>query len=129
MEITIFGSDLGTSNSSVEIATGDTACEVTVWWSNTAVECKMASGIGKGGGITSEHRGLTVVVTVGMQANSQSQAWCYDGAVVSSVGGASNGPSSGSTWATVAGFSFESAGYSERVKVAQCAACGAYLKI
>ena len=73
--------------------------------------------------------GLPVAVTLGLQQGSRTQAWCYEGAVVSSVGGASNGPSSGSTWATVAGFSFESAGYSERVKVAQCAACGAYLKI
>ena len=33
---------------------------------------------------------------------------------MSSVGGASNGPSSGSTAATVAGFSFGSAGYRVR---------------
>ena len=36
-------------------------------------------------------QGLPVVVTFGVQQGSRTQAWSYDGAVVSSVGGASNG--------------------------------------
>ena len=61
--------------------------------------------------------GLPVVVTFGLQQGSRTQAWCYDGAVVSSVGGASNGPSSGSSSATVAGLSFGSWGYSGKARV------------
>ena len=61
-------------------------------------------------------QGLRVVVTFGVQKGSRTQAWSYDCGVVSSVGGASNGPSSGSTSATVAGLSFGSAGYSGRVR-------------
>ena len=44
---------------------------------------------------------------------------------MSSVGGTSNGPSSGSSYATDAGFSFGSAGYSGRVRVGRGAASSA----
>jgi hypothetical protein len=47
--------------------------------------------------------GLPVVVTIGLQQGSLTQAWCYDGAIVSSVGGLTNGPSSGSAFALIAG--------------------------
>jgi len=40
-------------------------------------------------------QGLPVVVTVGLQQGSRTQAWCYDAAVVSSVGRLTNGPSTG----------------------------------
>jgi hypothetical protein len=83
----------------------------TRWKSNSAVECKLSGGVG-GGGSMRQGVGLPVVVTFGLQQGSRTRAWCYDGAVVSSVGGASNGQSSGSTSATVAGLSFGSAGYS-----------------
>jgi hypothetical protein len=68
-------------------------------------------------------QGLPVVVTFGLQQGSRTQAWCYDAAVVSSVGGLTNGPSSGSTSATVAGFSFGSWGYSGKARVGR----GAFL--
>ena len=62
-------------------------------------------------------RGLPVVVTAGLQQGSRTQAWCYDAAAVSSAGGATNGPSSGSTSATVAGLGFGSWGCSGRARV------------
>jgi len=88
------------------------------------VECRVGGGLG-GGSPLRLGQGLPVVVTFGLQQGSRTQAWCYDGAVVSSVGGASNGPSSGSSSATVAGFSFGSAGYSGRARVGRGAASSA----
>ena len=66
--------------------------------------------------------GLPVVVTFGLQQGSRTQAWCYDAAVVSCADGATNGPSSGSTSATVAGFSFGSWDYSGKARVGRGAA-------
>jgi hypothetical protein len=103
------------ASSSVDM-TGGTACEGSTWRSSSAVECRLSGGVG-GGAPMRQGQGLPVVVTFGLQQGSRTAAWCYDGAVVSSVGGASNGPSSGSTSATVAGLSFGSAGYSGRGRV------------
>ena len=89
------------------------------------VECKASAGMGGGSHRSPAAEGLPVVVTFGLQQGSRTQAWCYDGAVVSSVGGASNGPSSGSSSATVAGFSFGSAGYSGLARVGRGAASSA----
>ena len=96
--------------------TGGSACEVSAWKSNSGVECKLSAGVG-GGSPMRRGQGLPVVVTFGLQQGSRTQAWCYDAAVVSSAGGSTNGPSSGSTSVTVAGFSFGSWGYSGRVRV------------
>ncbi|OBQ32129.1 MAG: hypothetical protein AN484_28250, partial [Aphanizomenon flos-aquae WA102] len=104
--------------------TGGSACEASTWRSSSVVECRVAGGLG-GGSPLRLGQGLPVVVTFGLQQGSRTQAWCYDGAVVSSVGGASNGPSSGSSSATVAGFSFGSAGYSGRARVGRGAASSA----
>jgi hypothetical protein len=101
--------------------TGGTACEASSWKSNSAVECKLSAGVG-GGAPMRQGQGLPVVVTFGLQQGSRTQAWCYDAAVVSSVGGLTNGPSSGSTSATVAGFSFGSCGYSGKARVGRGAA-------
>ena len=87
--------------------TGGSGCEASTWRSSSAVECKLGTGLGGGWRRFAGAEGLPVVVTFGLQQGSQTQAWSYDAAVrVSSVGGASNGPASGCTSATVAGFSF-----------------------
>ncbi|OBQ32002.1 MAG: hypothetical protein AN484_28400, partial [Aphanizomenon flos-aquae WA102] len=91
--------------------TGGTACEASRWRSSSGVECRLSAGVG-GGGPMRPGQGLPVVVTAGLQQGSRTQAWCYDAAAVSSVGGATNGPSSGCTSATVAGLGFGSWGYS-----------------
>jgi hypothetical protein len=101
--------------------TGGTACEASSWKSNSGVECKLSAGVGGGAPIV-QGRGLPVVVTFGLQQGSRTQAWCYAAAVVSSVGGATNGPSSGCTSVTVAGFSFGSWGYSGKARVGRGAA-------
>ncbi len=54
--------------------------------------------------------------------SSRTQAWCYDAAVASSVGGARYGPSSGCTSATVAGLSFGSRGWCRNARVGRGAA-------
>ena len=87
------------------------------WVSSSAVDCKLSAGMGGGTYRRPDAAGLPVVVTFGLQQGSLTQAWCYDAAVVSSVGGLTNGPSSGSTSATVAGVSFGSWGYSGGVRV------------
>ena len=96
---------LGRSMSTVIGMTGGTACEASTWRSTSAVDCKLSAGVG-GTARGSNNQGLPVVVTFGLLQGSRTQAWCYDGGGVSSVGGASNGPSSGCSSATVAGFSF-----------------------
>ena len=96
--------------------TGGTGCEASRWRSESGVECKLGGGVG-GGAPVRQGQGLPVVVTFGLQQGSRTQAWCYDAAVVSSAGGATNGPSSGCTSATVAGFSFGSWGYSGKARV------------
>ena len=102
--------------------TGGSACEASTWTSSSAVACRLSRGVGGGAPLRQGH-GLPVVVTFGLQQGSQTQAWSYDAAVrVSSVGGASNGPASGCTSATVAGFSFGGHGYSGRVRVGRSAA-------
>ena len=107
--------------SSVDM-TGGTACEASSWKSNSAVECKLSAGLGGSTYRVPTREGLPVVVTFGLQQGSRTQAWCYDAAVVSSVGGATNGPSSGCTIATVAGFSFGIWGNSGRTRVGRGAA-------
>ena len=102
--------------------TGGTACEASSWKSNSAVECKLSAGLGGSTYRVPTREGLPVVVTFGLQQGSRTQAWCYDAAVVSSVGGATNGPSSGCTSATVAGFSFGSWDYSGKARVGRGAA-------
>ena len=98
--------------------TGGTACEASTWESSSAVECKLSAGMGGGTFRRPDAAGLPVVVTFGLQQGSLTQAWCYDSAVVSGMRNASsNGPSSGSTFATVAGTGFGSAGYSGRGRV------------
>ncbi len=57
-------------------------------------------------------QGLSFVVTFGLQQGSRTQVWCYDADAVSSVGGLTNGPSSGSTSVTVSGLNFGYVGYS-----------------
>jgi hypothetical protein len=74
--------------------TRGSVCEASKWRSDSGVECKLGGGVG-GGAPVRQGQGLPVVETFGLQQGSQTEAWCYDGAVVSSVGGASNGPSSG----------------------------------
>ncbi|OBQ31712.1 MAG: hypothetical protein AN484_28750, partial [Aphanizomenon flos-aquae WA102] len=101
--------------------TGGTACEASRWRSNSGVECRLSAGVG-GGGPMRPGQGLPVVVTAGLQQGSRTEAWCYDGAAVSSVGGATNGPSSGCTSATVAGLGFGSWGYSGQARVGRGAA-------
>jgi hypothetical protein len=93
--------------------TGGTACEASSWKSNSGVECKLSAGVGGGAPIV-QGRGLPVVVTFGLQQGSRTQAWCYAAAVVSSVGGVTNGPSSGSTCVFALGLSFGSSGISGR---------------
>ena len=97
--------------------TGGSACEASTWRSSSVVECKASAGMGGGSHGSPAAEGLPVVVTVGLQQGSRTQAWCYDAAVVSSAGGLTNGPSSGCTSATVAGFSFWSWGYSGKARV------------
>jgi hypothetical protein len=87
---------------------GGTACEASRWKSDSAVECKLSAGLGGSTYRVPAREGLPVVVMFGVQQGSRTQAWCYGAAVVSSVGGLTNGPSLGCTSATVAGFSFGS---------------------
>ena len=96
---------------------GGSGCEMSGWKSSSGVLCKLSAGAG-GGSPMRRGQGLPVVVTVGLQQGSRTQVWCYDAAAVSSVGGLTNGPSSGSASLTVAGSGFGSVGFSGRVRVA-----------
>ena len=99
---------------------GGTACKASLWLSDSGTLCKIAGGVG---GSSRQGWGLPVVISASLQQASLTQAWSYDAAVrVSSVGVGTNGPSSGSTSATVAGVSFGSAGYSGGARVGRGAA-------
>ena len=100
---------------------GGTACEASTWRSTSGVQCKLSAGVG-GGSPLQRGQGLPVVVTFGLQQGSRTQAWCYDAAVVSSVGGLTNGPSSGSASVTVAGVGFGGRGCSGRARMGRGAA-------
>ena len=114
------------ASSSIDM-TGGSACEGSTWRSDSGVECKLGGGVG-GGAPVRQGQGLPVVVTFGLQQGSRTEAFCYDAAVVSSVGGLTNGPSSGSTSATVAGLSFGSWGYSGKARVGRGAASSADMR-
>ena len=101
--------------------TGGSGCEMSGWKSSSGVECKVSAGVG-GGFPMRRGQGLPVVVTFGLQQGSRTQVWCYDAAAVSSVGGLTNGPSSGSTSVTVAGAGFGGFGHSGRVRFGRGAA-------
>ena len=83
---------VGRGSASDSDMTGGSGCEMSAWKSNSGVECKLSAGVG-GGAPMRQGQGMPVVVTFGLQQGSRTQAWCYDAAVVSSVGGSSNGPS------------------------------------
>ena len=88
------GARVGRRAASSMDMTGGTACQASTWKSSSAVECKLSAGLGGGTYRVALGEGLPVVVTFGLQQGSRTQAWCYDAAVVSSVGGATNGPRS-----------------------------------
>ncbi len=71
---------------------GGSGCEASVWASDSAAVCKVAGGVG---GSFRRGWGLPVVVSGGLQQGSLTQAWSYDTGAVSSVGGLTNGASSG----------------------------------
>ena len=85
---------------------------------------KIGAGGSRGGGPMRPGQGLPVVVTAGLQQGIRTQAWCYDAAAVSSVGGAANGSWSGRTSATLAGLGFGSWSHSGRARVGRGAAIG-----
>jgi hypothetical protein len=125
-----FGSDgfsgrvrVGRGDASGSDMMGGSGCEMSGWRSSSGVLCKLSAGVG-GGSPMRRGQGLPVVVTVGLQQGSRTQVWCYDAAAVSSVGGLTNGPSSGSASLTVAGSGFGSDGFSDRVRVGRGDASG-----
>jgi hypothetical protein len=59
---------------------GGSACEASVWVSDSGVGCKSGGGVGPYWGA-----GLPLVVSAGWQGGSLTRAWSYDRAVVSSV--------------------------------------------
>ncbi len=115
VSISIFGSDFRTQDLSVgiKIATvspsDGTACERSFWISETTLICKIMKSAAFGE--------TFLVLTLQQQKMVLTKAWSYDRAVVSSVGGASNGPSSGSIFATFTGLSFGSTDSSGRMRV------------
>jgi hypothetical protein len=97
--------------------TGGSGCEMSAWKSTSGVECKLSAGVG-GGFPVRRGQGLPVVVTFGLQQGSRTQVWCYDAAAVSSVGGLTNGPSSGSSSVIVFGSRFGGFVVSSAINVA-----------
>ena len=94
--------------------TGGSACSASLWVSSSGVACKSAGGVG---GPSVLRIGLPVVVTAGLQRGSRTDAWSYDVAVVSSVGGLTNGPTSGHASVTVVGVGFGVTGRSVGVRI------------
>ena len=90
---------------------GGSACEASVWVSDSGVGCKSAGGVGPRSGA-----GLPVVVSAGLQGGSVTRAWSYDGPVVSGVG-LTNGPSTGCSSLSVVGQRMGLSGYSGGVRV------------
>jgi hypothetical protein len=107
---------LGRGGSSASDMTGGTMCEASVWVSNSALRCKLGAGVG-GGAPMRQGEGLPVVLTIGVQQGSLTQAWSYDAGVVSSVGGFMNGASSGGLSVSVAGRGYGGAGLSARMRL------------
>jgi hypothetical protein len=116
--ITLFGFSNFEDRSRTARVVG-TACVASIWISFTSIRCKL--------GWAGSPRLLVlapVIVTNFVEPgtryrNSLTRAFSYNAlpAEVMLLGGGTNGPSSGCTSATVAGFSFGSAGYSGRVRV------------
>ena len=98
---------------------GGTSCQSSDWASDSAIKCK--SSTGQGGG-SRRGRGVHFVVTAGSQQGSLTDAWCYDVPVASSAGGATNGPSSGSTSVTLTGSGFGRQSFSARGRIGRGAA-------
>ena len=53
--------------------TGGSACEASMWLSDSGVECKLSAGAG-GGAPMRQGQGLPVVVTLGLPQGSRTQA-------------------------------------------------------
>jgi hypothetical protein len=113
---------VGRSGASDADMSGGSACVASAWRSDSAMVCKSASGVGGG---ARRGQGLPVVVSVGAQGGSRTQAWSYDAAVVSSAGGATNGVSSGCVSLTVAGAGLGASGYSGAGRVGRSGASDA----
>ncbi len=107
---------MGRGAASSRDMTGGSACEASTWRSNSVLQCKLSAGVG-GGAPMRQGEGLPVVVTMGLQQGSLTQAWSYDTVVVSSIGGLTNGPTSGCTSSTVSGLGFGSLGLSGKARV------------
>jgi len=100
---------------------GGSGCEASVWVSDSGAVCKVGRGVG---GSSRRGWGLPAVVTGGMQRGSLTQAWSYDAGVVSSVGGSTNGASSGGASVSVAGRGYGVAGVSLGVRVGRALSDG-----
>jgi len=109
----------GRGSSAENDLTGGSACARSLWQSTSAIGCKLAWGKGEA---FARSIGLPVVVSVGGQGGSRTQAWSYDCVVVSAVGGFTNGGSSGGVSVTVAGSGFGARGYSGSARVGRSGA-------
>jgi len=75
------GSRLGRSGATDDM-NGGSSCRASLWQSDSGLVCKSSSGVGV------EARrgfGLPIVVSIGLQRGSLTQAWSYDVTVVKSV--------------------------------------------
>jgi len=71
-----------------------------VWVSDSGAVCKVAGGVGES---CASRQGPSCLLERGLQQGSLTQAWSYDAGVVSSVGGLTNGASSGGASVSVSG--------------------------
>jgi hypothetical protein len=74
--LTIFGMSFGLTDDSPVARVGQTTCEASIWTSQSAILCRIASGIAANDHIT---------VTVGVHYNTISRIFIYDSPVISAA--------------------------------------------
>ena len=94
VSMSVYGAGFGLVDYTLRLRSGGSACESSVWASDTAVRC----GVGREVALQSRR----LVVSVDRQAGSVTQGYSVDGGAVSAVG-SRNAAATGATWLVVLG--------------------------
>ena len=112
--VTVSGRAFGEFGFSQTVRLGGTACETTVWKSESSLVCRGAGGV----------RGmLNLIVTVDSRYQTLTEAFTYDKNIINpSTGSNFNMPTTGSRSVTVTGLNFGEADYTARTRMGFTAA-------
>jgi hypothetical protein len=111
-QVTLSGAGFGYTDPTGRARVGGSACEATLWISDSRIVCQNAQGVGSQ---------KDVAVTVALQLGSLAQAFTFDSPTVTAVDPASTTPASGATIVSIFGSNFGKFSYSDRARLGRTA--------